>query len=125
MRGLWIAFAVACSMPPEAPAAPPPGLDGPTPHEADGHPEPDPPPPALDPSTVCGRAQACCRAFAEVTPNVAADVACAEPADAAGAADADARCERMIIGWRAALELHDGLEMPDACAVPERRRRRR
>ncbi|MEZ4340509.1 MAG: hypothetical protein R3B82_28140 [Sandaracinaceae bacterium] len=126
MRALWICFAVACSMPPDPPATPgPEPLGGPVPHEATEHPEPLPSLPALDPSTVCGRAQRCCQAFAAITPNVAADIACAEPADAATAEDADARCGRMIIGWRAALEAHEGAEIPDECAVPERRRRRR
>lgn len=112
-------------MPPDAAPAPAPEpLGGPVPHEATEHPERAPELPALDPESVCGRAQACCRAFAEVTPNVDASAACAEPADAAGAEDADARCRRMIIGWAAALEAHEGVEVPEVCAVPERRRRR-
>lgn len=118
MRGLWmILCAIACSMPPDPPEViPAEPFDGPTPHEHGEHAAPEPPRAPLDPATTCGRAEACCAAFAEVTPHVALDTACAEPHAAASLPDADARCARMIRGWRTALEQHEGLAMPEACA---------
>ena len=120
MKTLLFAFAVACSSPPNdtpSPATPLHEPDGPVPHEASQH-RPLEAPPTLDQATTCGRAQTCCRAFAAVTPNVVAASACAEPVEVAEHEDADERCERMIIGWRVALEHHVDVEPPPACAAP-------
>lgn len=115
-----MAFAIACSMPPE-------------PSERGARAEvvaPRPPEPSeraeaprapLDPDSPCGRAERCCAAFAAVTPHVRVEVACAEPAEVADLADGAARCERMVIGWRAALERHADLEVPEDCASARRR----
>jgi len=73
--------------------------------------------PTLDPETPCGRALTCCRAFAEVTPHVDPAAACAGPIEATHYDDADARCDRLRIGWRVALEDHEGVEPPDACSA--------
>lgn len=68
----------------------------------------------LDPSTTCGRALTCCRAYAEAMPNVVAETACAGPAEVADEPDADERCSRMTHGWREALALLEG-GVPPAC----------
>lgn len=115
-RALLFAFAVACSVPQEAPPERPSRVSPPTPHEATAH-APFEPPPSLDPTTVCGRALACCRAFARATPHVSATSACAETFEVAELEDADARCGRMQLGWRAALEVREDLEPPEACSA--------
>ena len=89
-----------------------PGTD--TEPEAD---EPEPPVLApLEPSSVCGRAQACCRAFVEVTPNARLGAACAGPAEASALED-DEACERMRRGWAQVLALRADVEAPGACAL--------
>lgn len=118
MRSIWVACAIACSVPPEAPVSSP-VLRRPAPLEAPEH-SPLPEPEAvLDPATMCGRAEACCRAFAAAVPNVVEESACAGPADAAGAGDADGRCERMMAGWRTVLERHPDAEPPPECSPPD------
>ncbi len=69
----------------------------------------------LDPDSSCGRARACCEAFADAIPNVRSASACAGPGEAASAPDGDARCERMRDGWRAALEHHPRVDPPQPC----------
>mgnify|MGYP001263559802 CR=1 FL=1 len=120
MRGLWVAFAIACSMPPEpsGPAARAEVVAPPLPEPSEREAPPRAP---LDPSSPCGRAERCCVEFAAVTPHVRAEVACAEPAEVAELADGAARCERMLIGWRAALERHADAEVPEACLSARRR----
>ena len=118
MRGLWIACAIACSVPQDAPE-PPTELEGPAPHEATEHSAREATDGlSLDPDTACGRALACCRAFAEATPNVLAEHACVGPAEASTADDADERCARMTEGWRVALERNPDVEPPGACSAP-------
>ena len=90
-------------------------------------PEPEPPPelaeptpePAaaatLDPDSPCGRARACCEAYADAFAGVVAASACVGPAEAVEAPDADARCARMREGWREALSHHPEIEPPEAC----------
>lgn len=73
-------------------------------------------PAALDPDSVCGRALACCEAYAAAIPNVVPEAACAGPAEATADADADERCRRMIAGWRETLELLPDVEPPPSCA---------
>ena len=68
----------------------------------------------LDPDSACGRAEACCRAFAAAIPNVVAESACVGPREVHERADADVRCDAMRAGWREALTLQTG-EAPDAC----------
>lgn len=68
----------------------------------------------LDPDTACGRAEACCRAFAAAMPNVVAESACVGPREVHERADADARCDAMRAGWSEALTLRSG-EAPEAC----------
>lgn len=119
MRLFLTAFglAVACSMPPEPSAG---EVDEPAgePRSAAVTAEPvDPPPPPLDPESACGRAEACCQAFAEVTPHVEVASACAGPREVFEDDDADARCERMVEGWRVALETHEGVDVPDTCGA--------
>ncbi len=119
-------FAVACSSPTHDAASAsdlsveeptPSGLGGPIPHETSEH-RPLEALSTLDPATTCGRAQACCRAFAAATPNVVSASACAETVEAAEREDADARCERMIVGWRIALDRNADVEPPPTCAAP-------
>lgn len=64
--------------------------------------EEDPRPP-VDPDTVCGRALACCRAYAAAIPNVVEESACAGIYDAIEGPSPDASCARMSRGWREAL----------------------
>ena len=75
--------------------------------------------PTLDPETACGRALACCEAFAAAFENVVASSACRGPVDASEAEDAAARCDRMTLGWRVALERHETASPPTACGDPE------
>jgi hypothetical protein len=94
-------------------AAPAEGAEAPAPRERE--PPPEPSAVVLDPTSPCGRARACCRAYAEAIPHVDDAVACVGPAEVAGAPDADARCARMVEGWREALErLREG-GAPAAC----------
>jgi hypothetical protein len=65
--------------------------------------DPDPRPP-VDPETACGRALACCRAYARAIPSVVEDSVCAGIYEAIERDDADARCGRMARGWREALQ---------------------
>ncbi len=68
---------------------------------------PEPSEPAeveLDPSSPCGRALACCHAYASAIPDVVEDSACRGPGEAHALADADRRCRGMSAGWREALE---------------------
>lgn len=118
MRSIWIACAIACSAPQEVPI-PPPTLGGPAPHEGSEHSPPPAPEDRLDPTTTCGRAEVCCRAFAAAVPNVDEESACVGPAEAAESGAADERCERMTAGWRAALERHPGAEPPPECSPPD------
>ncbi|MCB9597269.1 MAG: hypothetical protein H6719_31380 [Sandaracinaceae bacterium] len=123
MRSLWIAFAIACSMPPDPiPEPVPEPLEAPAPHEVAEHEDPPPARPTLDPDTTCGRAERCCHAFAEAMPHVVVESACAEPGEVAELEDADARCGRMIEGWRTALDRRDGVDPPEVCASPPRER---
>lgn len=71
--------------------------------------------PTLDPSSVCGRARACCEAYAEAVPNVVVDSACAGPGEVAADPDSDARCRAMIAGWRETLRLLPEVDPPPAC----------
>jgi len=87
------------------------------PHETTQHPEVEVEP-VLEPGSPCGRALACCRAFAEVTPHVDPAAACAGAIEAAQFDDADARCDRLRIGWRVALEDHEDVDPPEACSAP-------
>lgn len=119
MKVLLFVLAAACSAP--TPATPEPASHapaGPTPHESSDH-RPivvaEPALESLDADTSCGRAQACCRAFAAATPHVDAASACAETVEVAELADADERCERMTIGWRVALEHNREVDPPAAC----------
>ncbi|HJL18104.1 MAG TPA: hypothetical protein RMH99_20745, partial [Sandaracinaceae bacterium LLY-WYZ-13_1] len=73
---------------------------------------------APDPGSACGRALACCRAYAEAVPNVVADSACAGPAEVADRPDADARCRAMAAGWRETLALLPDVDPPEACGAP-------
>ena len=116
MKLLWIACAVACSVPQDAPRIPP-EIEGPLPHEASEHSAFAEPEPELDLSSVCGRAEVCCHAFANATPNVVAQSTCAGPREAAAQPDADARCERMMLGWRTALERNEDVELPSECSL--------
>jgi hypothetical protein len=74
--------------------------------EEDAVPEPDP-------SSTCGRALACCRAYARAIPDVVEQSACSGVLDAAPTPQAEPRCRAMATGWRQALELL--VEAPDAC----------
>jgi len=74
---------------------------------------------ALSPGSPCGRAAACCEAYAEAFGNVVAASACAGPVEAAAREDADARCDRMREGWRLALAHHAAAEPPAACAADQ------
>ena len=56
-----------------------------------------------DPDSACGRALACCRAFAVTLPHVIEASACAGVYEAADTADPDRRCDAMKEGWRQAL----------------------
>jgi hypothetical protein len=73
--------------------------------------EPEPPRVELDPATACGRALACCRAFAGFVPHVVESSACAGVYEASDTADPDGRCDLMKEGWRQALA-----NLPDAPA---------
>ena len=82
------------------------------PHEArPAEPEPEPARVELDPATACGRALACCRAFAATLPHVVETSACAGVYEASDTDDPDGRCDRMKEGWRQALA-----NLPDAPA---------
>lgn len=71
--------------------------------------------PPLDPHSECGRALACCEAYADAIENVVASSACVGPREASTAPDAGERCERMRDGWREALEHHPRAEVPEVC----------
>ncbi|MCZ7687298.1 MAG: hypothetical protein M5U28_54605 [Sandaracinaceae bacterium] len=87
--------------PAEVPAEPP---AGPSAREEE-LPEPDP-------SSTCGRALACCRAYAAAIPDVVEASACRGVFEAASAED-ERRCRAMSRGWREALaRLGDA---PEAC----------
>ncbi len=74
----------------------------------------EPAAPELDPGSACGRALACCRAYAGAIEDVVESSACAGPSEASEAPDADARCDAMKEGWRDAL-IHLRGEPPEAC----------
>ena len=103
---------LGCSPAAEPASAPEPE---PAPVLAEPTPEPSAPEVALDPDSECGRARACCEAYADAIAGVVAASACIGPGEAADAPDADARCERMREGWRAALAHHPEIEPPEAC----------
>lgn len=114
MKAIWIVCAIACSVPQDVPSLPR-DIEEPPPPES----EPTAlPAPGLDPASVCGRAEVCCRAFASATPHVVEQSACAGPAEAAAEPDAAARCRRMLAGWRTALERREGNEVPPECSAP-------
>lgn len=69
----------------------------------------------LDPDSDCGRAELCCRAYADAIPNVVAASACVGPREASEMRDAADRCRRMRDGWRAALEHLGSGDLPAAC----------
>ncbi len=70
--------------------------------------------PEPDPSSTCGQALACCRAYASSIPDVVESSACAGAREAASDPEGDARCRAMKEGWRQALAHLSG-EPPDAC----------
>lgn len=80
-------------------------------HDEPPPPEPEPARVELDPATACGRALACCRAFAATLPHVVESSACAGVYEASDTADPDGRCDLMKEGWRQALA-----NLPDAPA---------
>lgn len=112
----WLALlallALACS---GANGAEPPPIQ---PRSEEPAPEPPPEPePAVsptraepDPDSACGRALACCRAYASAVPDVVESSACAGVFEAAETG-ADARCDAMKEGWRQVLtHLSDGTD---------------
>jgi hypothetical protein len=56
-----------------------------------------------EPESACGRALACCRAYAGAVPHVVEASACAGVYEAGDTTDPDARCDAMKEGWRQAL----------------------
>jgi hypothetical protein len=57
----------------------------------------------IDPSTACGHALACCRAYAHAMPDVVERSACAGIYDALDQPEPDQHCRMMTAGWRDAL----------------------
>ncbi|HEY8432256.1 MAG TPA: hypothetical protein VIL20_27980 [Sandaracinaceae bacterium] len=70
--------------------------------------------PDPDPASTCGRALACCRAYAAAIPDVVEDSACRGVREAASEGNADARCRAIAEGWRQALALRGGA--PEECS---------
>jgi len=116
LKSIWIVCAIACSVPQEPPTSTSvleePALETAT----EDTPEADAP---LDPSSACGRAEVCCRAFAAAISDVVEASACSGPREASSTSDADARCERMSAGWRETLERLPSAPPPPECSPPD------